>query len=917
MEQGQLNWVANFIWGIADDVLRDLYVRGKYRDVILPMTVLRRLDAVLEPTKQAVLDMKASLDKAGITNQDQALRQAAGQAFYNTSKFTLRDLKARASQQQLKADFEAYLDGFSPNVQDILDNFEFRNQIPRLSKADALGTLIEKFTSPDIDLSPSGLDNHGMGTVFEELVRRFNEENNEEAGEHWTPRDAVKLMAKLIFLPVADEIESGTYLLYDGACGTGGMLTVAEETLQQLAAEHGKQVATHLYGQEINAETYAICKADLLLKGEGDAADNIVGGPEHSTLANDAFPSREFDFMLSNPPYGKSWKSDLERMGGKDGIKDPRFVIEHAGDAEYSLVTRSSDGQMLFLANMLSKMKQGTKLGSRIAEVHNGSSLFTGDAGQGESNIRRWIIENDWLEAIVALPLNMFYNTGIATYIWVLTNRKPAHRRGKRAADRRDAVVQAAAQEPRQEELRAVGRGHPAHLRHVPGVRGDRAVEDLPERGVRLLEGDGRAAAAPEGHRPGARLLAEGDQGAEGDRRARRGRAAGDPEDPQEGHGGRPAARPVLDDDRRQAGRRRVRARPGSARHRAGAAARRGRHRGVPAARGAAARAGRLVRRRTASRPATRSASPATSTSRSRCGRSKRSAPTSWRWRRRPRACSRDHAASSPNGFRAVVSRGPGRGPGACARRVRLRDRHQPSAARPGTCRQLWRIDEVAAPVPGIPRLSEERTGARTMWSISFARFLTPARFVGRCRGVRSARQELNTILAFSGFEDGADGQLRQIAAATTLDEAEKRVRTIRMKFQGRRIHSEGTKDCRTELMQDNYFHAVFEATKGLAQRLRDLTDVQTDGAALIDTVFSIERPILAMNALRSETEKSEHKGFAALLKGCFAAVRNPLAHEPKILWDGEDDAADYLSLISLLHRKLDQCVPTGLGPKP
>jgi type I restriction enzyme M protein len=426
-----LSWVANFIWGIADDVLRDLYVRGKYRDVILPMVVLRRLDAVLEPTKQAVLDMKASLDKAKITNQDQALRQAAGQAFYNTSKFTMRDLKARSSQQQLKADFEAYLDGFSPNVQDILDNFEFRNQIPRLSKADALGTLIEKLVSPDIDLSPRGVDNHGMGTVFEELVRRFNEENNEEAGEHWTPRDAVKLMAKLIFLPVADEIESGTYLLYDGACGTGGMLTVAEETLQQLAAEHGKQVATHLYGQEINAETYAICKADLLLKGEGDAADNIIGGPEHSTLSSDAFPSREFDFMLSNPPYGKSWKSDLERMGGKDGLKDPRFLIEHAGDAEYSLVTRSSDGQMLFLANMLSKMKQGTRLGSRIAEVHNGSSLFTGDAGQGESNIRRWIIENDWLEAIVALPLNMFYNTGIATYIWVLTNRKPEHRRGR------------------------------------------------------------------------------------------------------------------------------------------------------------------------------------------------------------------------------------------------------------------------------------------------------------------------------------------------------------------------------------------------------------------------------------------------------------------------------------------------------
>lgn len=443
MSNAEVNWIGNFIWGIADDVLRDLYVRGKYRDVVLPMVVLRRLDAVLEPTKQAVLDMKANLDKAGITNQDAALRQVSGQAFYNTSKFTLRDLRSRANQQQLKTDFEAFLDGFSPNVQDILENFEFRNQIPRLSKADALGTLIAKFLDSSVNLGPSpvlntdgtvrhkGLDNHAMGTIFEELVRKFNEENNEEAGEHWTPRDAVRLMAKLILLPIADRIESGTYLLYDGACGTGGMLTVAEDTLQELAKEHGKEVSTYLYGQEINAETYAICKADLLLMGEGEAADNIVGGPEHSTLANDAFPSREFDFMLSNPPYGKSWKGDLERMGGKDGIKDPRFLIEHGDEADFSLITRSSDGQMLFLANMLSKMKHDTKLGSRIAEVHNGSSLFTGDAGSGESNIRRWIIENDWLEAIVALPLNMFYNTGIATYIWVLSNRKPAHRKGK------------------------------------------------------------------------------------------------------------------------------------------------------------------------------------------------------------------------------------------------------------------------------------------------------------------------------------------------------------------------------------------------------------------------------------------------------------------------------------------------------
>jgi type I restriction enzyme M protein len=443
MDNGQLNWITNFIWGIADDVLRDLYVRGKYRDVILPMTVLRRLDAVLEPTKKATTEMKAALDSAGIANQDAALRQAAGQPFYNTSPFTLSDLRNRASQQQLRADFEAYLDGFSPNVQEILDNFEFRNQIPRLSKADVLGTLIEKFLHKEINLGPApvlnadgsvrlpALDNHAMGTIFEELVRRFNEENNEEAGEHWTPRDAVKLMARLIFLPIAERIESGTYLLYDGACGTGGMLTVAEETLVRLAEEHGKQVSTHLYGQEINAETYAIAKADMLLKGEGSAADNIVGGPEYSTLSNDAFRSQEFDFMLSNPPYGKSWKSDLERMGGKEGIKDTRFRIEHGGDAEFSLVTRSSDGQLMFLANMVSKMKRQSALGSRIAEVHNGSSLFTGDAGQGESNIRRWVIENDWLEAIVALPLNMFYNTGIATYIWVLSNRKPEHRRGK------------------------------------------------------------------------------------------------------------------------------------------------------------------------------------------------------------------------------------------------------------------------------------------------------------------------------------------------------------------------------------------------------------------------------------------------------------------------------------------------------
>ena len=226
-----------------------------------------------------------------------------------------------------------------------------------MSKADAIGTLINKFLDPDIDLSPAGIDNHSMGTVFEELVRKFNEENNEEAGEHWTPRDAVRLMANLVFMPIESEIRAGTYLLYDCACGTGGMLTVAEKTLKEIAARHNQQVTALLYGQEINPETYAVCKADMLLKGEGESADHIVGGAEWSTLSHDAFPAQEFDFMLANPPYGKSWKKDLETMGGKDGMRDPRFKVMHEGE-ELSLVTRSSDGQMLFLANMASKMPE-------------------------------------------------------------------------------------------------------------------------------------------------------------------------------------------------------------------------------------------------------------------------------------------------------------------------------------------------------------------------------------------------------------------------------------------------------------------------------------------------------------------------------------------------------------------------------
>ena len=432
------NQIVSFIWGIADDCLRDVYVRGKYRDVILPMTVIRRLDAMLEETKPAVLTMKKQLDAA----KWPALCNAAGQAFCNASPFLLKDLTSRGKAQTLKKDFEAYLDGFSPNVQVILDKFKFRNQIDTMVDADILAAVIEKFTSSDINLSPNpiykdeaktvlkhpGLDNHGMGTIFEELIRKFNEENNEEAGEHWTPRDVVELMADLVFMPIADKIKDASYSCYDGACGTGGMLTVAQDRLLTLAKRRGKEVAIHLFGQEINPETYAICTADMLLKGDGEEAEHIMYG---STLSDDQNASRQFDFMLSNPPYGKSWKTDAEKMGGKKDILDTRFNAYLADTTEIQMLPKTSDGQLLFLLNNISKMKKDTALGSRIAEVHNASSLFSGDAASGESNARRFMFENDLVEAIIALPESMFYNTSLGTYIWVLTNKKEERRKGK------------------------------------------------------------------------------------------------------------------------------------------------------------------------------------------------------------------------------------------------------------------------------------------------------------------------------------------------------------------------------------------------------------------------------------------------------------------------------------------------------
>lgn len=443
MNQATYNSLKSFIWGIANDCLVDVYDVGDYRKIILPLFVIRRFDAVLEPTHDAVIETRKTLETAGIMKTDEALMAVAGQSFVNKSEFTLTDLKSRTNQQQLKKDFINYLDGFSQNVQEIINKFHIRNEINRLSEQDRLGLLIEKFVDPRYNfsnrdvLNPDGtvkieaLDNHTMGTLFEEVIRMFNEETNvTDAGRHFTPRDIVELIADLAFIPIQDKIQSTTYRIYDGACGTGGMLTVGEQHIKKLAEKQGKKVSIHLFGQENADETYAIARADMLVKGEGQEADQVRFG---STISDDKFAREEFDFMLSNPPFGTSWKTDLKAWGDikKQDITDSRFVIDYDGNPEYSLIPDIGDPQMLFLANNISKMKTGTELGSRIIEVHNGSSLFTGKAGQGPSNLRRYIFEQDLCEAIIAIPENMFYNTGIGTYLWVLTNKKEEKRKGK------------------------------------------------------------------------------------------------------------------------------------------------------------------------------------------------------------------------------------------------------------------------------------------------------------------------------------------------------------------------------------------------------------------------------------------------------------------------------------------------------
>lgn len=446
MTHSSHNKLVSFIWSIADDCLRDVYVRGKYRDVILPMVVLRRLDALLEPSKAAVLEeLTFQKDEAGFTEWDDAgLRASSGYVFYNTSQWTLKKLKETAtnSQQILLANFEDYLNGFSANVKEIIDKFNLRAQIRHMATKDILLDVLEKFTSPYINLTPfnredpegrrmPALSNLGMGYVFEELIRKFNEENNEEAGEHFTPREVIDLMTHLVFDPVKDNLPP-VMTIYDPACGSGGMLTESQNFIIDKEGEIKATGDVYLYGKEINDETYAICKSDMMIKGNNP--ENIRLG---STLSTDEFAGTKFDFMLSNPPYGKSWSSEQKYIKDGKEIIDARFQIQlkdYWGALEDADATpRSSDGQLLFLMEMVDKMKplSQSPVGSRIASVHNGSSLFTGDAGGGESNIRRYIIENDWLEAIVQLPNNIFYNTGITTYIWLLSNNKSAERKGK------------------------------------------------------------------------------------------------------------------------------------------------------------------------------------------------------------------------------------------------------------------------------------------------------------------------------------------------------------------------------------------------------------------------------------------------------------------------------------------------------
>ena len=431
MDNKQYNALFSFIWNIANDVLVHAFEKGDYKKIIMPFMVLRRIDVLLEPTKAAVLQKKEFCDSHNIVDYTPFLTQVTGYPFYNTSAFTMKTLKNEIDPQRLKMNIIEYFNGFSQDVQDIIDKFKLRQQVDNLTEANRLGSLLEKFTDENINLSEP--DNHTMGTIFEELLRKFNEENNvTEAGEHFTPRDYVRLLGQLAVEPIKDKITDNTYTIYDGACGTGGILTIAQEEIERIANEEGKRVRTSIFGQELQPDTYATCKADLMISGNINKFSYRLGTVDHqyiafgSTISQDGHAGEKFDFCISNPPFGTPWKEDLKNwgIGDKKEITDPRFF-----DGANSFIPDIGDCQMLFLANNISRMKD-TPLGTRIVEVHNGSSLFTGNAGGGESNLRKYIIENDLLEAIVAMPEKDFYNTGIGTYIWIITNRKEERRKG-------------------------------------------------------------------------------------------------------------------------------------------------------------------------------------------------------------------------------------------------------------------------------------------------------------------------------------------------------------------------------------------------------------------------------------------------------------------------------------------------------
>ena len=419
--------ITSFIWGVAD-LIRDTFKRGKYQDVILPLTVLRRLDCVLAPTKEKVLAVQAQY-RGRIENLEPQLRRASGFAFYNTSRYDFDKLLADAP--HIAQNLRNWIAGFSPNMREVLEKFDFDNTIAKLDEAGLLFQVVQRFGDPKVNLHPDLVDNFTMGTVFEELIRKFNEALNENPGEHFTPRDVVHLMVDLLLAGDEQRLRTEGVVLsvYDPCCGSGGMLTIAKEHINVGERREGElcgsavnpEADIHLFGQEVNPETFGICKSDLFMKSEdGRDADNVLFG---STLSNDRHATATFDYMIANPPYGKDWKRDQDAVRAEHDRGDAgRFG---AG------LPRISDGQLLFLLHMLAHSKEQAQDGSRVAIIMNGSPLFTGDAGSGESEIRRWILENDLLEALIALPEQLFYNTGIATYVWVLTNRKRPERAGR------------------------------------------------------------------------------------------------------------------------------------------------------------------------------------------------------------------------------------------------------------------------------------------------------------------------------------------------------------------------------------------------------------------------------------------------------------------------------------------------------